>query len=673
MLDGFATVRAVREEGRIVDFEWSYVNPAGATTYGRQPEELVGARLCAVLPGLRESGMFERYCAVVENGERLSMVELSYADEGARGTFDLRAWKLDDGFAVTWRDVTDREQASAALRASEERFRASVEHLHEALSVFTAVRHGDGSIVDFRWSYANPAASAITGYSSEELQGRLLLDVLPDHGPSGMLDVYKRVVETGEPYIEPSLWYEDVWGDGERRRRAFDVRATKLHDGFVVVTREVTSERERAAELACQRTELERSYTEMLAANERAHAEAEAERRRLEAQLHQSQRLESLGQLAGGVAHDFNNLLAVILNYSAFVGEEIGAIAGEGRDARWTSVLADVEEIRRAGERAAVLTRQLLTFGRREVVRPRVLDLNDVVVDVEQLLRRTLGAHVELVTALPPDLRRIVADPGQIEQVLVNLAVNARDAMSGGGTLSIDTADVVVDMSMAQVRPGLHPGPYVRLRVSDNGPGMTTEVRARAFEPFFTTKPKGKGTGLGLTTVYGIVAQAGGHAEIYSEEGMGATFAAYFPATAAMAPQPSGDAPVPHRLGGRETVLVVEDEQAIRTVTQRILAGNGYTVLTAASGEEAIAFAAGYEGVIDLLLTDVVMPQMLGKEVADRLVRARPSLRVLYMSGYARPVLASQGTLDPGIQLLEKPFSEAVLLAEVRELLDSGR
>jgi hypothetical protein len=405
-----------------------------------------------------------------------------------------------------------------------------------------------------------------------------------------------------------------------------------------------------------------------LAEAERERLKVAAERERMERQHHQSQRLESLGQLAGGVAHDFNNLLAVILNYAAFVEEEVGGAADDGVPGRWTEVRGDVEQIRRAAERATALTHQLLAFGRREVVQPRLLNLNDVVADVEQLLHRTLGEHIDLRTSLAPELRPVLADPGQIEQVLINLAVNARDAMPGGGSLRIDTGNLTVDEAYAAHRVGLATGPHVRLRVSDTGTGMPANVLDHAFEPFFTTKPKGQGTGLGLATVYGIITQAEGHAEIHSELGLGTTITALLPSTDAPT-EPVGRDPVGHRTRGGETVLLVEDEDAMREVTRRILARNGYRVMTASRGAEAVEIAHRIEG-IQLLITDVVMPGMLGKEVAAQVQAARPAIPVLYMSGYAHPVLASQGTLDPGVILIGKPFSEPALLDKVREVLD---
>jgi hypothetical protein len=408
-----------------------------------------------------------------------------------------------------------------------------------------------------------------------------------------------------------------------------------------------------------------RDVTERLEAEaERERLQAQAERQRLEGRLQQAQRLESLGQLAGGVAHDFNNLLAVIVNYAAFVSEEIEMAAVADPD-RWHSVARDMQQIQRATERGIELTHQLLAFGRREVVRPRVLSLNAVVTDVKELLIRSIGEHVQLVTELTAGLWPVKADSGQIEQVLVNLAVNARDAMLGGGILTIGTKNMIVGNETE-----LPAGRYVAIRVEDTGTGMPREVIARAFEPFFTTKPKGEGTGLGLATVYGIVRQAGGDVQIASEPGVGTTFTVLLPATDEAPAEPEAPVVVGIPSGGGETVLVVEDEPAIREVARRILRRGGYEVLMTESPLDALDVARAHDGRIHLLMTDVVMPKMLGKDVAERIRALRPDVKVIFMSGYARPVLANSGTLEPGVTLLEKPFSESELLQTVRQVLD---
>ena len=394
------------------------------------------------------------------------------------------------------------------------------------------------------------------------------------------------------------------------------------------------------------------------------------EKRRLEEQLRQSQRLEALGELAGGVAHDFNNLIGVILNFTLFVKERLEEAVTAPDGERWEPVLQDVARIERATASAATLTHRLLAFARREVIQPQALSINSVVSELLPLFKRTLGEHVEVVTSLGSDIWPVLVDPGQLEQVLTNLAVNSRDAMPGGGTLTVDTANVTVDETYATGRAGLEPGRYVRLGVSDTGTGMDAETVSHGFEPFFTTKPKGLGTGLGLSTVYGIVAQARGYVAIYSETGMGTKVIVLLPATDQSlhhAEPPT----VARSAAGTGGVLVVEDDADLREVVGRILTRNGYRVLVAADGAQAIEIVENRSDEIDLLLTDVIMPQMQGNELVDRIKAKRPGLRVLYMSGYAQPTLGASGTLEPGVVLLEKPFTEPALLAKVRDVLDA--
>jgi two-component system cell cycle sensor histidine kinase/response regulator CckA len=407
-------------------------------------------------------------------------------------------------------------------------------------------------------------------------------------------------------------------------------------------------------------------------AQDRSDIELEAERsaadrdkEHLQAQLQQSQRLEVLGQLAGGVAHDFNNLLAVILNYAAFVVEELAA----GDQADFVAAGRDVGQIQRAAQRATALTHQLLAFARREVVQPVVVNLNHVVTEVQQLLDRTIGEDVVLHTDLADHLWPVLADVGQVEQVLVNLAINARDAMSGGGALTIDTANLTIGAEFIAAGSTLRPGRHVRLRVGDTGTGMAPDVIAHVFEPFYTTKADGTGTGLGLATVYGIVLQAEATIDIQSLPGVGTTFTILIPVTDEVA-VPVEPETTYHRAPTGETVLIVEDEEALREVTERIFTRAGYHVLTAAHGIDALALAARYDGEIHLLVTDVVMPNMLGKEVAERMRAMRAGIEVLYMSGYAQPVLASRGRLDPDVNLIEKPFSAATLIAKAGQILN---
>jgi signal transduction histidine kinase len=385
---------------------------------------------------------------------------------------------------------------------------------------------------------------------------------------------------------------------------------------------------------------------------------AQAERDRLENRLHQAQRLESLGQLAGGVAHDFNNLLAVILACASFVAE---ATAGN------ESVRADVEQIQTAAERATRLTRQLLIFGRRDKANIEVLDLSAIVTDIHGLLARTIGEDVTLVVRTTDGLPAIRADRGQMEQVLINLAVNARDAMPDGGTLTISLGTTMLDEDYARMHPQITPGHYVELSVSDTGVGMSPETMSRIFEPFFTTKARDKGSGLGLATVHGIVAGSGGSLSVYSEPGMGTTFRAFFPPAEGQpeAATDPGDADAVR--GHGETVLVVEDEPGVRQITARILRRHGYVVLEAASGAEALTLAAGHH--FDMLLTDLVMPQVSGPELAQRVGQMNPEVPVLFMSGYSQDVLGPRGALDADAPLIQKPFAARELLKAVRARL----
>jgi PAS domain S-box-containing protein len=387
---------------------------------------------------------------------------------------------------------------------------------------------------------------------------------------------------------------------------------------------------------------------------------AESERERaLQDQLQRSRRLESVGQLAGGIAHDFNNILGVIMNYAEFVADELDPKS---------SAREDVEEIRRAAERAAGLTRQLLIFSRREVVKPEVLALGELIGEVENLLRRALGERVELRVSVIAGLATIEADPGQVEQVLVNLAVNARDAMPDGGLLLIEAENVELDDEYAYMHPDTAPGHYVRLKVSDTGTGMDKETAERAFEPFYTTKEEG--TGLGLATVYGIVTGAGGRIDVYSEVGFGTTIKIHLPASGA---RPSGRPADDEgkRQGGGEIVLVVEDEADVKRMAERILSKAGYSVIGAMRGAEALELFELGEQRVDLLLTDVIMPEMLGTELVERARAANPGLRVVYMSGYSHDVLAPQALTENGASaFIEKPFNARRLLGAVRDLLD---
>jgi len=387
------------------------------------------------------------------------------------------------------------------------------------------------------------------------------------------------------------------------------------------------------------------------------------ERKRLEDHLRQSQKMEAIGRLAGGVAHDFNNLLTVISG-RAQIELLRPELSGPSR--------RNIDLIAEAASRASTLTKQLLAFSRKQVLQPRVLDVDIVVARMEPLLRRLIGEDIDLVTATEPGLGRVRADPGQLEQVVLNLAVNARDAMPRGGRLTVETANAELDEAYARQQADVHPGPYVILAVSDTGVGMDAETRAHLFEPFFTTKGVGEGTGLGLATVYGIVKQSGGHITAYSEVGRGTTIKIYLPRVDA-ASEVRGAEPEPVVLRrGSETVLLVEDDEAVRELTCEVLEMHGYTVLAVADAGEAPRVLEGASRPIHLLVTDVVMPRLSGRELTERLRSLRPGLKVLYISGYAGTAVVHHGVLDPGTPFLQKPFTPDALLRSVRKVLDDG-
>jgi two-component system cell cycle sensor histidine kinase/response regulator CckA len=513
-------------------------------------------------------------------------------------------------------DVTAEQELEARLGESQERFRELIEGSPDLLAVFDAAG---------RVAYASPSSIRLLGYQPDQLLGRPAMDlVAPEDAP-------RTRAFLGELAASP----------GATRR--IELRLSRAGGGSVVFDSLV-------------RNLLHLPAVGGLVAN----ARDVTEQRRLEAQVQQAQKLESVGRLAGGVAHDFNNLLIGILGYAELLEEGMRA----GRPS-----LEDLGEIRKAGERARDLTAQLLAVASRQVSEPRVVELNAVLQDSEKLLRRVLGEDIDLSVQLEPRPWKVKVDPTSLQQVVLNLVVNARDAMPRGGRLTIETANVELDERYALGHRGVPPGPYVLLAISDSGHGMTPEVQAHAFEPFFTTKAPGTGTGLGLATVWGIVKQAGGHVWLYSEPGRGTTFKIYLPRTdeAAVGRPPR---PPAATLRGSETILVVEDEASVRELAARALAEAGYRVLAAGGGQEALELAAGHDAPIDLLLTDVVMPGLSGKQVADALSAARPGLRVLYASGYTQNTIVHHGVLDPGVRFLAKPFTPSVLLERVRAVLD---
>ena len=476
----------------------------------------------------------------------------------------------------------------------------------------------------------NTGAQLIFGYTAAEIVGRPSSLLIPPDTAPQLVPILERV---------------------RRGERVEHFEARRLHkDGSIVELSSAISPIRDAAGAVVGLSTVGRDMTER--------NRAAAERRALEHQLHQAERLQSLGQLAGGIAHDFNNLLAAIMNYAGFVAEQT---------ADRPAVRADVEQIRAAAERAARLTRQLLVFSRRQETKPQALDLNAIVADVRNLLARSIGAHIELTVSFAPDLPPIRADQGQIEQVLLNLAVNARDAMPAGGTLAIATSPADLDHDYAAAHPGAAPGRYAELTVADTGTGMSDDVAAHIFDPFFTTKPPDRGTGLGLSTVYGIVTQAGGSISLDTAEGAGTTFRLRFPATAAPAPATAADAAA-WAAGHGETILVVDDDPSVLDVTARLLRKNGYTTLEAATYEQALSLSASHN--LQLLLTDSVMPRMSGPALAERITENNIGLPVVYMSGAGEPPTPDPAA-RPSAGRIQKPFDCNTLLEAVHAALSA--
>lgn len=519
---------------------------------------------------------------------------------------------------VVNRDVTDRKRAAEALRRSEASFRSVVEDA--PYGIYRASLAGELLLI-------NPALEKMLGYDSAN---ELLHANLSAH-------IY-RYPEEHRKITEMVL----------RDRNFKDVETEwKRKDGVLITVR--------CSGWAVKDDSAEIAYLEVF-------AEDVTERRVLERQLRMAQKMEAVGRLSGGIAHDFNNLLGVIIGYSQVMKRMLGPTH---------AAFEHAEEIEKASQRAVSLTRQLLAFSRQQVLEPVILNLNSLVSDMEKMLPRLIGEDIELHLALDPALAQVKADPGQIEQVLMNLAVNARDAMPDGGRLTVQTANVELDLAYTRRHPGSRVGSYVMLGVTDTGTGIDPEIQAQIFEPFFTTKERDKGTGLGLATVYGVVKQSGGYIAVESEKGKGASFFVYLPRVEQAVAAALVDADSPVNLGGSETILLVEDAEPLRKLAHMFLKEAGYQVLTAADGAEALHVARQHAGPIHLLLTDVVMPGINGRVLAERLAPLQPGMKVLYMSGYTDSFIAGHGVLEQGTHLLHKPFTQEGLARKVRELLDA--
>ncbi len=531
----------------------------------------------------------------------------------------LRLGPAISGALAYAQSQADKQVAESALRISERRFRALVEESWDAVALFA----GDGTIL-----YGSPATTRLLGYDLTEFVGRNAMELIHPDDRAGVLVRLQETMAAPRARVHVAARVRHKNGSWRYLEGVFTNLIDDPSVGAIVNNyRDVT------------------------------------DRRILEEQVLLSQKMEAIGRLAGGVAHDFNNILTAIGGYSDLL------LADLPPDDRRRH---DVEEIHQATQRAATLTQQLLAFSRRQVLQPKVISLNALVPNIEKMLRRLIGEDILFATVLHPSLGNVRADPGQLEQVIVNLAVNARDAMPDGGRLTIETRNVELDEAYTAEHPAVKPGRYVLLAVTDTGVGMDEETKARIFEPFFTTKVRGKGTGLGLATVYGIVQQTGGHIWPYSEPGRGTTMRVYLPRVDAPADPIEHPRDVaPETLRGSETILVVEDEAPVRTVTRQLLERNGYTVLEAPDGPTALALVDGKAGNrhIDLLLTDVIMPGMSGRELAAQLNARRPNVRVLFMSGYTDDAVVRHGMLEPGLAYLEKPFRPTALLREVRGVL----
>ncbi len=514
-------------------------------------------------------------------------------------------------------DITSRKLAEEALRSSEERYRTLAENFpNGALFLFDR---------DIRYIFVGGHALEVAGLTREEIIGRTVFEVFPP-----------EVHEIAGPGCRAAF---------EGRSSHYEVRFRgRLYENHVVPV-------VRPGEPITEGIAITQDITE---------------RRQLEEQIHQSRKLEAIGQLAGGVAHDFNNILTAILG-----NVELLRLTMADEFASTHPVHDGLDQIEQSGQRAAALTRQLLMFSRRQLAKPELLDLNTVLSEMHKMLERLVPESVMIAPHYADGLWPIRGDVAQLEQVVMNLVVNARDAMPDGGRIELATANVTLDEDYVARQADAQPGPHVRLTVRDTGCGISEDVLPRMFEPFFSTKPSGEGTGLGLATVHGVVRQAGGHVQVDSKPGAGATFTVCWPACLDEARESAADKPVGSVPGGTETVLVCEDDQAVRQLTCRALRGHGYIVLEAAGARHALEIVETYAGAIHMLVTDVIMPGMDGRQLAESIARRKPDMRVLYVSGYSHDVIGQRGLVDDGVELLPKPFSSGDLLRRVRSVLDA--
>jgi two-component system, cell cycle sensor histidine kinase and response regulator CckA len=604
--------------GNTLDGSITSWNRGAEALFGYRSDEAIGRSMAILIPS--ESSIdLPSILSRIRNGSIVQHLEtVRLRKDGSRIEVSLTISPVRDldgavhGASTIARDITAQRLSNQALEESEHRYRLLFHNNPQSMWVY------DQETLAFLM--VNETAVRSYGYSREEFLQMDLTAIRPEE------DVHELLESTAVPTTGFNQ-------DGPWRHRKKDGQIISVEIAAHPI---VWGERPACLVLATDVTE----------------------RIRLEEQFRQAQRLESVGRLAGGVAHDFNNLLTVIIGYAEML--LVGADKDEGSKEA-------VNQILQAGERAAELTRQLLAFSRKQVIEPSVINMNTIIGTTQTFLRRLIGEDIELVTRLDADLGLVLADPGQIHQIVMNLAINSRDAMPNGGSLHIETSNVDLDDGYRDEHTGVQPGPYVMLAISDSGCGISPEIRSRIFEPFFTTKELGKGTGLGLATVYGMVKQSGGWIWVYSEPGRGTTFKIYFPRTDE--PFVTSTRAIKTNVTGNETVLVVEDQTEVRALALAGLASFGYSVHGSATGEEALAFCRDFHDEIHVVVTDVVMPDMNGKEVARQFAQLRPQTRILFMSGYTSDVIAHRGVLEGDVDYMQKPFTPETLARKIREIL----
>ncbi len=611
----------VRRDGLVLDCHAGKYGPVPL----HPPTELIGKNMTDILTPAQVKERFYYIEQALESRQiQIYDYNIEFNDQQLRYEESRVVAISPEVVLIFIRDITRQKEAELALRESEERFYTFMEHS----PVVAWINDENAKAI-----YVNRAYCKLNQTTPEATVGKSLDELFPLDLAEIYLQSHREILESGQSQevVQPFRYADNRLGSGLYYRFLLtDAKGRQMVGGQGL------------------------DITALL--------QAEEALRQTEEKLRQAQKLESIGRLAGGVAHDFNNLLTAILGYT----DLLIAIVDE-------TYLPELEEIRKAAERAAELTRQLLAFSRKQVLQPKVLDLNQIILNVEKLLRRLIGEDIDLQTKISLNLGKVMADPAQFEQIIINLAVNARDAMPQGGKITIETANVTIDAALVARQPQLSMGEYVRVSVRDNGEGIDPTILPLIFEPFFTTKDPGKGTGLGLSTVYGIVQQSGGAISVESQVGLGTVFHIYLPFLSQTQLEPSPLLPDQSKnLRGSETILLVEDEEAVMSLTRRVLEESGYTLLTARSGLEALQVAEKAGGKIDLVVSDVVMPQMNGPKLAAELRNRYPGLRILFMSGYTDTFFENKESFTRNTAFIQKPFVPGTLRQRIRQLLDAS-